>query len=393
MSCPQNLFAPGAGILPRKLAGRDSILQRVQLALARAMQGRLSEPFFVLGLRGAGKTVLLAKIRDEAVQAGHASFLVDARKGRNLESLLVPGLSEIILSLDKNSNAAEAVSPAMNSLAAFCSIRRSRIDGVDRFMAAPIERGSTDSGVLEDDLADLLEAIGVEAKQKRFAAALLFDEMHLLDTRDLRALFVALLRIQRRGLPVVILGAGMPKLRILAEKTKTNAEKLFDYLEIGSLDLANAMLALTEPIENEGLSIDEDATVEIFTRTEGYPNSTQAWGHFAWNGAANSRIVKSNILSVRHEVELCLDDTFFRIRFDWLTDRKEIYQFAMSEMGAGPHRSGDTAAKLNRATTSVSSLRDMIIQKNAIYCPRRGDTAFTTPMFDSFLRRFQPITP
>jgi len=70
-----------------------------------------------------------------------------------------------------------------------------------------------------------------------------------------------------------------------------------------------------------------------------------------------------------------------------LTPVEKNYLFAMSELGAGPHRSGDIAAKLSRKVESVAPTRSSLIKKGMIYSPSHGDTAFTVPMFDEYLRR------
>jgi hypothetical protein len=62
----------------------------------------------------------------------------------------------------------------------------------------------------------------------------------------------------------------------------------------------------------------------------------------------------------------------------------------MAELGGGPHRSGDIAQKLGMSVTTAGPLRSGLIRKGMIYSPAHGDTAFTVPMFDAFLRRSIP---
>ena len=82
-----------------------------------------------------------------------------------------------------------------------------------------------------------------------------------------------------------------------------------------------------------------------------------------------------------------LDDDFFRIRFDRLTPAEKDYLRGMAMLGPGPHRSGDIARELGVRVESVGPRRARLIQKGMIYSPAHGDTAFTVPMFDDFLRR------
>ena len=64
----------------------------------------------------------------------------------------------------------------------------------------------------------------------------------------------------------------------------------------------------------------------------------------------------------------------------------------MAELGAGLHRSGDIADKLGVKVTWVAPRRSALIAKGMIYSPAHGDTAFTVPLFDQFMKRAMPRT-
>ena len=85
-----------------------------------------------------------------------------------------------------------------------------------------------------------------------------------------------------------------------------------------------------------------------------------------------------------------LDESFFRVRFDRLTPGEKRYLRAMAEIGPGPHRSGDIAEQLKRKVTSLGPTRSSLIGKGMVWSPSHGDTAFTVPLFDEFMRRIIP---
>ena len=58
-----------------------------------------------------------------------------------------------------------------------------------------------------------------------------------------------------------------------------------------------------------------------------------------------------------------------------------------------PHRSGDIAETLGIRVQTAGPLRGGLIRKGMIYSPAHGDTAFTVPLFDEFLRRVVPSWP
>jgi hypothetical protein len=88
-----------------------------------------------------------------------------------------------------------------------------------------------------------------------------------------------------------------------------------------------------------------------------------------------------------------LDQSFFRVRFDRLTPRERHYLRAMAELGDGPQRSGDIAKILGVKSERVAPLRAGLIGKGMIYSPQHGDTAFTVPLFDEFMKRIMPELP
>lgn len=85
-----------------------------------------------------------------------------------------------------------------------------------------------------------------------------------------------------------------------------------------------------------------------------------------------------------------LDQSFFRVRFDRLTPKEQDYLRAMASLGPGPHRSGTIAAALKRKVEALAPLRTGLIRKGMIWSPAHGQTAFTVPMFDAFMRRAMP---
>jgi Mn-dependent DtxR family transcriptional regulator len=72
---------------------------------------------------------------------------------------------------------------------------------------------------------------------------------------------------------------------------------------------------------------------------------------------------------------------------DRITPAEKLYLKAMAELGPGPHRSGDIAQKMGVRVETVAPRRSGLITKGMIYSPAHGDTAFTVPLFDEFLRR------
>jgi hypothetical protein len=133
-----------------------------------------------------------------------------------------------------------------------------------------------------------------------------------------------------------------------------------------------------------------DAVDLIIAETQGYPYFLQEWGKHAWDVAAKSPITGDDVANASDQAVAALDESFFRVRFDRLTPAEKKYLRAMAELGPGPHRSGDIAVQLGRQVQSLGPTRSNLISKGMIWSPTHGDTAFTVPIFDEFMKRIMP---
>ena len=214
--------------------------------------------------------------------------------------------------------------------------------------------------------------------------------MQYVQEDQLAALITALHRCAQYQLPITLIGAGLPQLVGRTGRAKSYAERLFDFPEIGPLDDAAAKLALTAPAEKEGVAFTGKALEAILQQTKGYPYFLQEWGKHAWSVAGASPITTKHVREANIQALAELDASFFRVRFDRLTPAEKHYLRAMAELGAGPHRSGDIAEQLGRKVNSLGPTRSALISKGMVYSPDHGDTAFTVPLFDQFMKRMIP---
>jgi type II secretory pathway predicted ATPase ExeA len=388
MDATHNPFAPGAGTQPPELAGRDEIIRNATVALGRVSLGRPARSQLLLGLRGVGKTVLLNRIAQLADEQKFATVVLEAPEDRTLAEMLVPPLRSLLFKLSRLEKTKEVARRALAVLRAFAGMFKVSAGDVE-FGVSP-ETGTADSGNLEADLPEVFLAAAEAAKHADKAVALFVDEVQYLGEGDLAALIVSIHKVGQRGLPLVVFGAGLPQLAALAGEAKSYAERLFDYPDVGPLPEAAARDAIRTPLEREGVGIDDPALALIVEQTKGYPYFLQEWGAQAWNAADRSPITREDARKATSQSVAQLDRGFFRVRLDRLTPRERDYMRAMAELGAGPHRSGDIAQVLAMGVTAAGPLRNGLIKKGMIFSPQHGDTAFTVPMFDEFMRRSMP---
>lgn len=383
-----NPFAPGAGSPPPELAGRDEIMAEARVVLSRAKSGLHARGQMLLGLRGVGKTVLLNRIAEFAVAEGYEPIELEAPEDRRLADMLVPELRALLVRLSRQERAKNLARQALGVLRAFAGAFKVKAGDIE-FSGAK-ETGTADSGNIESDLPDLMLTVARTAKEAGTAVALLIDEVQYLSEADLSALIVSVHKMTQKALPFILFGAGLPQLAALAGEAKSYAERLFDYPGVGPLLPDAAKSAIREPVRRAGARIEEAALDVIVRKTQGYPYFLQEWGKYAWNTTVKSPIKADDAQRATTEALAHLDSSFFKVRFDRLTPREKEYLRAMAEMGPGPHRSGEIARVLSITVTTAAPLRNGLIRKGMIYSPQHGDTAFTVPMFDEFMRRSMP---
>lgn len=388
MDATKNPFAPGAGHQPPELAGRDKIINDATVALGRVKLGRPVKSQMLLGLRGVGKTVLLNRIASIAEGQGYQAIMMEAPEGKRLAEILVPHLRQILLKLSRMEQAKEVARRGLGVLRSFAKAVKVKMGEIE--VSIEPETGTADSGSLETDLPEVLLAVANAAHGAGSAVALCIDEVQYLTEPDLAALIVSCHKMAQKNLPLVVFGAGLPQIAALAGEAKSYSERLFDYPPVGALTDAAARDAVATPIRREDAEIDDEALTEIVQRTRGYPYFLQEWGSHAWNVAAGPRITRDDVMAATAAALTALDESFFKVRLDRLTPREKDYVRAMAELGPGPHRSGEIAKILGLKVNEAGSLRDKLIKKGMIYSPQHGDTAFTVPMFDDFMKRSMP---
>ncbi len=342
------------------------------------------------GLRGVGKTVLLNEIERLARDHAYRTIPIEAHEDKPLGTLIAPHLRRVLYELDRIAGVGNKVKRGLAVLRSFIGTLKFSVNDVAIGLDIEPEKGAADSGDLEIDLPNLLAAIGEAAEDRKSAVAIFIDEVQYFNQKELGALIMAMHKIQQRQLPLVLLGAGLPILPGLAGESKSYAERLFNFPDIGALSATDAAKALQDPANAAGVEFESTALDEVFRLTKGYPYFVQEWGYQAWNLAASSPITKQTLKKATATVIPRLDQNFFRVRYDRLTPSEKNFLRAMAALGPGAQRTGDIADALKVKITSLGPLRAKLIKKGMIYSPAHGDMAFTVPLFDEFMIRAIP---
>ena len=390
MDAIKNPFSPGAGSPPPELVGREAILEQARILLGRIKEKRTEKSILLTGLRGVGKTVLLNEIERLAAKYGYRTVALEAHEDKSLAALLLPPLRKLLFDLDRVAGAGDRARRGLAVLKGFMNGVKVTMGEFEVGLDIDPEKGAADSGDLESDLPNLFVAVAEAAEERKLPVALLIDELQYFNPKELSALIMAMHKMQQRQLPMVLLGAGLPILPGLAGESKSYAERLFNFPDIGALSEPEAIKALQEPTRAVGVEFEQAALKEIFRLTQGYPYFLQEWGYQSWNRASSSPITLKIVQEATEVVIQRLDQNFFRVRFDRLTPGEKRFLRAIAGFGAGAHRSGDIADALKVKINSLGPVRAKLIKKGMIYSPAHGDIEFTVPLFDQFMLRVMP---
>ena len=384
----RNPYTPDSGVKPPALTGRDSELDQLRSIITQVSQGGSERHVLITGLRGVGKTVLLNEFEAMCTEAGWYADTKEVGRTTPLITLVMRVARTALLAMDGKKRAGQKVRNALRALKSFeltfAGVASLKIE-ID---AAP---GVADSGVLAEDLRDLVVAVGQAAEEAGLGFALILDELQNASKDEYEALIMALHRAKQKALPVAFVGGGLPLLPVLTTDAKSYAERMFTFPKLGALTLAAARAALVLPAERQGVRWDEGAVQRVLELTEGYPFFLQEYGRRVWSQDEDPTITLDDVESAKPAVEAHLDEEFYENRIGKLTASERLYVSAVAHLGDGPQRVGAIADLLGRTTTSLSPVRDELMRSAIIYSPRRGYVDFTVPHCARFLRRHYPF--
>lgn len=382
----QNPYAPGAGQRPPALTGRDEELRAFDVVLARVAKGRPERSIVLTGLRGVGKTVLLNTLRSSAVRTGWGTGKLEARPGQSLRRPLGAALHMAIRELGHPSQTEMVLGTVRSFVEADARPGTKLRDRWNPGITAAPTRGRADSGDVEIDLVEVFNDVGGLAADLGTGVAVFIDEMQDLGPEDVSAICAACHELSQQGLPLIVVGAGLPHLPAVLSASKSYSERLFRYVRIDRLAREAADAALVGPAAEEDAEYEEEALAALYEATGGYPYFIQAYGKAVWDAAPTSPVTVEDVRVAVPQAEAELAVGFFGSRFERATPAEREYLRAMAEVGGEePVGTAEVAEHLDRKPQSLSPARDSLMKKGLVYSGERGKVQFTVPHFGRYL--------
>lgn len=380
-----NPYRPGAGMSPAYLAGRDNTINEAQNILQAINYGYSARSVVYYGLRGVGKTVLLNYIENLSDEMDLPSeYMEIAERDRSFQYQMALHIYKLINRLSLLKNIESHIKKALSILKAFTI----KYGCDDISIEVNPANGISDTGNLANDMTELFLALGVIAQKQNKGVVLFIDEIQYIKDDEFEALMEAIHRTNQKNYPIVIFSAGLPKIAKIAGDVKSYAERLFDFIEIDSLNNEEAKLALIEPAKRFQINYTDEAINKIIEITQGYPYFLQEYGKWVWECKKEESIIDIKIVNKAYDkFEQSLDKAFFKVRHDRATAREIEFMTAMVACEKLPCSTKEIANIMGESIQAISPLRAQLIHKGFIYAAKRGEVDFTVPQFDKYLKR------
>lgn len=379
-----NPYRPGAGLMPTYLAGRDEDIENVGQMFDALIMNIPTQSVIFSGLRGVGKTVLINKLQKMAEDKDIFCKHIEVEE-RNDFITQIAACSQAFLR--KVSTKEKFKNLIQKPLDAIKSLVVSFDPNDNTFSLSVQERELYKSVNLTQSLTEVFTTIGETAYKSETPVCFFIDEIQYMKSKELGALIAALHRTNQLGYPVMIVGAGLPKIYKMLSEEKSYSERLFLYKEIGSLTNEQSKSAIEMPAEKFQITYTSEAIEKIISITKGYPFFIQQMCQVVYKNTDEKEINGEHVEKNIGEFFEMLDVGFFKVRYERCADSDKKFVFAMVKCGELPCTISNIAKNLNKTVGSISTTRAQLINKGIIYPIRYKELDFTVPEFSGYIQR------
>lgn len=379
-----NPYRPGAGTNPAYLAGRENELDMAETTFQALRLQIPVQSIIYTGLRGVGKTVLLNQMEELAKKENIECRHIEVENRNDFISQIVTCCQVFLRSISTGERMKQTISKAVDALK---SLAVSFSPESNTFSLSMQEQDLYKTANLTQSLTDVFVSVGEAARDADKPICFFIDEMQYMKGNELSSLIAALHRANQLNLPIMIVGAGLPKLYKMLAEEKTYTERLFLYHEIGSLSEEDAAKAITEPLRRLGVNYSKGAVKKIYETTKGYPFFIQQLCKEVYSLSEGKLIEEKDVGKGITQYYSVLDSGFFKSRYERCSVTDKYFIFAMVACGNLPCTIANVAKNLGKTVTSISTTRAQLISKGIIYSAKYSELDFTVPDFDGFIRR------
>ena len=379
-----NPYRPGAGLMPGYIAGRDEDIQNVEQMFEALTLNIPTQSIMFSGLRGVGKTVLINKLQSIAEEKGIFCRHIEIEERNDFISQIAECSQAFLRTVSAKEKFKHLVQKPLDAIK---SLMISFNPNDNTFSLSLQDRELYLSSNLTQSLTDVFTTIGETAQKTETPICFFIDEIQYMKQNQLGSLIAALHRTNQLGYPVMVVGAGLPKIYKMLSDEKSYSERLFLYKQVDSLTYDQAKKAIEEPAKKFHVSYTEDAVAKIIDVTKGYPFFIQQLCQIVYKKTDSDKIEISNVESCISDFLKTLDEGFFKSRYERCAETDKKFVFAMVKCGELPCTISNVAKNLHKNVNSISTTRAQLINKGIIYPVRYKELDFTVPEFAGYIQR------
>lgn len=379
-----NPYRPGAGLMPTYLAGREEDIQIIE-SLFDALNANIpTQSVIFSGLRGVGKTVLINRLQKTAEEKNIFCKHIEVEERNDFISQIATCSQAFLRQVSTKEKFKHLIQKPLDAIK---SLVVSFDPNDNTFSLSMQEKELYTSINLTQSLTDVFTTMGEAAQEAKMPICFFIDEIQYMKSGELGALIAALHRSNQLGYPIMIIGAGLPKIYKMLSDEKSYSERLFMYKEIGALTVEQSKKAIEIPAQKLGVSYTKEAIEKIISITKGYPFFIQQLCQIVYQNVKGTNINDIDVSESLADFFKTLDNGFFKVRYERCADSDKKFIFAMVKCEELPCTIANVALNMKKSVTSISTTRAQLINKGIIYSVRHKELDFTVPEFTGFIKR------
>jgi hypothetical protein len=387
--------------MPPHLAGRQSEYAEFNRLLE---QDEILENLVLTGLRGVGKTVLLETFKPRAIASGWLWSAADLSESASISETALAQRILADLALITSSLTVQDPQPAKH--AGFMA-QESKPVPLSHEVLASVYAGTP--GLVADKIKATLEFAWEHLRQQEPRRVVFaYDEaQNLSDHADkeqfpLSVLLDVFQSIQKKGIPFMLVLAGLPTLFPKLVDARTYAERMFRVVTLSKLDTEESREAILKPIEVAGcpINFNEDSVERICHESAGYPYFIQFICREVFDVFIQQYTKNEPRLVPVEAIQRKLDADFFAGRWAKVTDRqRELLwvianldrpddEFTIQELS----QRGKTLLTKSFSPSHANQMLASLAERGMIYKNRLGKYSFAVPLLGRFIiRNYEPL--
>jgi hypothetical protein len=397
----KNPYRPGAGHMPPYLAGRQAEYAEFDRLLE---QDEILENLVLTGLRGVGKTVLLETFKPRAIANGWLWSAADLSESASISETALA--QRILADLALVTSSITLLDPTPAKHAGFTKQESKPVPLSHEVLESVY---ASTPGLVADKIKATLEFAWKHLRQQEPRSVVFaYDEAQNLSDHaekeqfPLSVLLDVFQSIQKKGIPFMLVLAGLPTLFPKLVEARTYAERMFRVVTLSKLDVEESREAILTPIEAAGcpINFNEDSVERICHESAGYPYFIQFICREVFDVFIQQYTKDEPPMVPVEAIQRKLDADFFAGRWAKVTDRQRELLWVIANLDRPDDEftiqelseRGTTLLTKSFSPSHANQMLASLAERGMIYKNRLGKYSFAVPLLGRFiLRNYEPL--